>query len=87
MVVQVFRLHDIPLGIVSDRGPQFTSSVWRAFCWTLGASVSLSSGFHPQTDGQTERANQHLKSTAAANQRTWSSHLLWIALSLTTIMI
>ena len=30
-------------------------------CWALGANVSLSSGFHPQTNGQTERANQELE--------------------------
>lgn len=37
----------------SDWVPQFTSKTWRAFC-SLGAKVSLSSGFHPQTNGQTE---------------------------------
>uniref|UniRef100_A0A3P8R7J1 Gypsy retrotransposon integrase-like protein 1 n=1 Tax=Astatotilapia calliptera TaxID=8154 RepID=A0A3P8R7J1_ASTCA len=55
LVTEVFRLHGIPLDIVSDRGPQFTSQVWRTFCSILGAKVSLSSGFHPQSNGQTER--------------------------------
>ena len=32
--------------VVSDRGPQFTSSFWKAFCKLIGASVCLSSGFH-----------------------------------------
>jgi len=50
----VFRLHGIPLNIVSDRGPQFISQVWKSFCHALGATVSLSSSFHPQTNGQTE---------------------------------
>uniref|UniRef100_A0A3Q4HTL8 Integrase catalytic domain-containing protein n=1 Tax=Neolamprologus brichardi TaxID=32507 RepID=A0A3Q4HTL8_NEOBR len=57
----VFRLHGIPRDIVSDRVPQFTSRVWREFCAELGAQVSLSSGFHPQINGQTERANQALE--------------------------
>ena len=43
-----------------DRGSQFILQVWKAFCWALGASVSLLSGYHPQTNGQAERANQDL---------------------------
>lgn len=54
---EVFRLHGIPKNIVSDRGPQFISRFWREFCSLLGITLSLSSGFHPQTDGQMERAN------------------------------
>ncbi|KAL0198667.1 hypothetical protein M9458_007207, partial [Cirrhinus mrigala] len=38
--------------IVSDRGPQFTSRVWRAFCAKLNINVSLTSGYHPQSNGQ-----------------------------------
>ncbi|XP_056132867.1 uncharacterized protein LOC130109929 [Lampris incognitus] len=58
LMSHVFRLHGLPKDILSDRGPQFVSRVWRAFCKGLGASVSLSSGYHPQTNGQTERMNQ-----------------------------
>lgn len=61
MVEHVFRIHGIPLDIVSDRGPQFTSRVWKEFCRALGATASLSSGHHPQSNGQTERANQDLE--------------------------
>ncbi|KAI3356406.1 hypothetical protein L3Q82_017214 [Scortum barcoo] len=43
------------------RGPQFTSIFWREFCVLVGASASLSSGFHPQSNGQTERMNQELE--------------------------
>lgn len=82
VVKEVFRLHGIPLDIVSDRGPQFISQVWKSFCKALGAGVSLSSGFHPQTNGQTERANQDLESAlrcvAVQNPSSWSSHLPWI---------
>ena len=59
MINHVFRLHGIPLDVVSDRGPQFTAR--QAFCKQLGASVSLSSGFHPETNGQTERTNPVLR--------------------------
>ena len=82
LVQHVFRLHGIPLDIVSDRGPQFSSQVWCAFCRALGASASLSVGYHPQTNGQTERANQDLETAlrcvTARHPASWSTHLPWI---------
>uniref|UniRef100_A0A3P9LW77 Gypsy retrotransposon integrase-like protein 1 n=1 Tax=Oryzias latipes TaxID=8090 RepID=A0A3P9LW77_ORYLA len=82
LVDKVFRHHGIPSDIVSDRGPQFISQVWRAFCSALGASVSLSSGYHPQTNGQAERANQELEASlrclAAQNRTEWAEYLIWI---------
>ena len=54
LVQHVFRLHGIPADLISDHGPQFISQVWKAFCGALGASVSLSSGQPPQTNGQVE---------------------------------
>ncbi|KAK3545337.1 hypothetical protein QTP70_004058 [Hemibagrus guttatus] len=56
----VFRYYGLPEDIVSDRGPQFTSRVWRAFFQCLGVTISLSSGYHPQTNGQTERKIQEI---------------------------
>lgn len=56
LINHVFRLHGITLDIVSDRGPQFTSQVWKTFCKALGATPSLTSGYHPQSNGQAERA-------------------------------
>lgn len=55
-----FRLHGIPLKIVLDRGPQFTSQVWKIFT-AVGANISLSSRFHLRTDGLTKRLNQELE--------------------------
>jgi len=82
LVHHVFRLHGIPMDIVSDRGPQFSSQVWRAFCGALGARVSLSSGYHPQSNGQTERANQDLEAAlrcvCARNPSSWSVQLPWV---------
>lgn len=46
LTTHVFRLLGIPEDIVFDRGPQFTSRVWKEFCTTLGAKVCLSSGCH-----------------------------------------
>ena len=82
LVLHLFRLHGIPQDIVSDRGPQFASQVWKAFCRALGASASLSSGYHPQTNGQTERANQDLgaslRCVASRLPASWSTHLPWV---------
>ncbi len=55
MFNHVFRYFGIPEEIVSDRGPQFISRVWKSFFKLLGVTVSLLSGYHPQTNGQTER--------------------------------
>lgn len=63
LVNHVFCHHGIPSDIVSDRGPRFVSQVWKAFCSALGASISLTSGYHPQSNGQAERANQELEAT------------------------
>ncbi len=57
----VFRIHGLPVDVVSDRGPQFVSKFWTEFCQKLGATASLSSGYHLQTNGQAEWANQDLE--------------------------
>ena len=51
----------VPKGIVSDRGPTFISSFWGELCFQLQVQRRLSTAFHPQTDGQTERQNQTLE--------------------------
>ncbi len=58
---RIVRLHGLPEEIVSDRGPQFASKFWRRLFELLGVDIRLSSGFHPETDGQTERTNQTLE--------------------------
>ena len=82
LVKHVFRLHDIPTEVVSDHRPQFISSVWKVFCSSLGAKVSLSSGYHPQTNGQTERLNQELEAAircvTTKDPSTWSQQLPWV---------
>ncbi|KAK3546467.1 hypothetical protein QTP70_026322 [Hemibagrus guttatus] len=78
----VFRYYGLPEDIVSDRGPQFTSRVWRAFFNRLGVTVSLSSGYHPQTNGQTERKIQEvghfLRTFCHSHQESWSQFLGWV---------
>jgi hypothetical protein len=58
---KVFPFHGIPRQIISDRGPQFASKVFKEFCKLLHICSSMSTAYHPQTDGQTERVNQSLE--------------------------
>ena len=51
----------MPENLVSDRGTVFTSEFWSSFCYLLGTRRRLSTAYHPQTDGQTERQNQTLE--------------------------
>lgn len=57
----IFRIHGLPKDIVSDRGPSFQSKFWRKVLELLQIQSKLSSAFHPETDGQTERVNQCLE--------------------------
>ncbi len=70
------------MDVVSDRGPQFISKFWKEFCHLLGATVSLSSGYHPQSNGQTERANQDLERVmrclVSQNPSSWSQQHSWV---------
>jgi hypothetical protein len=54
----LFRHHGIPRAIVSDRGPQFVSLMWKRVCELLRITRRLSTAYHPETDGSTERMNQ-----------------------------
>jgi transposase InsO family protein len=71
----IYPLHGLPKEIISDRGSQFISKFWNAFTNQLGIQVKLSTAFHPQTDGQTERVNQilaqYLRVSINYNQNDW----------------
>jgi hypothetical protein len=67
---EVYRHHGIPSAIVSDRGSAFVGQVWRRICTLLKIEQRLSTGYHPQTDGATERANSTIESIF----RTYVSH-------------
>ena len=51
-ILEIVRLHGVPLSIISDRVTQLTSMFWRTLHVELGTRLDLSTSFHPQTDGQ-----------------------------------
>jgi len=54
----VYRLHGLPLSIVSNQDKVFTSQLWQELIRLTDVTLRMSSAYHPQTDGQTERVNQ-----------------------------
>ncbi|KAJ1584313.1 hypothetical protein NDA12_002209 [Ustilago hordei] len=73
------RLFGYPDHMVSDRGRQFISGAWKAFAEQMGVKHSLSTAYHPQTDGQTERVNQvieqYLRMYCNYEQNDWANLL------------
>jgi hypothetical protein len=72
---EIWRFHGLPTDIVSDRDPRFTSHFWKNFLSLLGIKPRMSTAFHPQTDGQSERLNQtiecYLRSFVNYEQDDW----------------
>jgi transposase InsO family protein len=61
LLKQCFLKQGPPDTLLSDRGSVFTSQFWSDICYHLKVNHRLSTAFHPQTDGQTERMNQELE--------------------------
>lgn len=75
----VFKLHSLPEVIISDRDPIFTSRFWKELFSQIGTELRMSSAYHPETDGQTERVNQcleiYLRCFTHACPSKWSQYL------------
>ena len=54
-VREIVWLHGVPVSIVSDRDPRFIAHFWKSFQKAMGTRLTMSTAFHPQTDGQSER--------------------------------
>ena len=79
MFESVYKHHGLPKTIVSDRDALFTSTFWKHLNTLVGIKLKMSSAYHPQTDGATERANrtitQMLRQCINPNQKDWVSKL------------
>ena len=78
-VKEIWRLHALPESIISDRDTRFTSKFWRSLMQMLDVKLNISTAFHPESDGQTERVNQtleqYLRSYCSYQQDDWVSLL------------
>jgi len=74
----------VPDTITSDRGAQFTSSLWRAICSTLNISHQQTTAYHPQSNGLVERFHRRLKDAlrARAAAPDWPSQVPWVLLGI-----
>nr|GEW46181.1 putative reverse transcriptase domain, ribonuclease H-like domain, aspartic peptidase domain protein [Tanacetum cinerariifolium] len=76
---KVVTRHGIPVSIISDRDPRFASNFWRSLQNALGTRLDMSTAYHPETDGQSERTIQTLEDMLRACAidfgKGWVNHL------------
>ena len=79
MFEQIYKLHGVPKNIISDWDSLFTSVFWKHLHELVGTKLQMSSAYHPQSDGATEKANktltQMLCQCVDAKQKDWVSKL------------
>ncbi|GJZ02786.1 putative reverse transcriptase domain-containing protein [Tanacetum coccineum] len=82
---EVVSRHGVPMSIISDRDSKFTSHFWQSLNDALGTQLDMSTAYHPQTDGQSERTIQTLEDMLRACVmdfgKTWDKHLPLIEFS------
>ncbi|KAA0026008.1 DNA/RNA polymerases superfamily protein [Cucumis melo var. makuwa] len=78
-VDKIMSQHGVPVSIVSDRDPRFTSKFWHSLQKVIGTRLKFSTSFNPQTDGQSERTIQTLEDMLRACvlqlKGSWDTHL------------
>ena len=76
---EIVSRHGIPISIISNRDSHLTSNLWQAVQEALGTRIDLSTAYHPQTDGQSERTIQTLEDLLRACvldfKGNWDQHL------------
>ncbi|GJR92679.1 putative reverse transcriptase domain-containing protein [Tanacetum coccineum] len=84
-VNEIVARHGVPVSIISDRDGRFTSHLWQALQEALGTRLDMSTAYHPQTDGQSERTIQTLEDMLRACVMdfggSWDTHLPLIEFS------
>ncbi|GKC73314.1 putative reverse transcriptase domain-containing protein, partial [Tanacetum coccineum] len=82
---EVVTRHGIPVSIICDRDPRFASNFWRSFQKAMGTRLDMSTAYHPETDGQSERTIQTLEDMLRACVidfgNGWEGHLPLIEFS------
>ncbi|GJW80250.1 putative reverse transcriptase domain-containing protein [Tanacetum coccineum] len=77
---RIVSRHGIPVSIICDHDGRFTSYFWRSFQKALGTDLSMSTAYHPKTDGQSERTIQTLEDMLCSCLidfgKGWVKHLL-----------
>jgi hypothetical protein len=85
---EVVRQHGVPEAILSDRDSKFTSSFWQELWKLMGTKLPMSTAYHPQSDGQTERMNrlmeEILRSYVHDTGDDWDEHLTAAELAVNT---
>ncbi|GJY32628.1 putative reverse transcriptase domain-containing protein [Tanacetum coccineum] len=88
--IEVISKHGVPVSIISDRDGRFTSQFWQSLNKALGNQLDISTAYHSQTNGQSERTIQTLEGVLHACVidfgKGWDRHYLWWSF-LTTIVI
>ena len=82
---EIVRLHGVPVSIVSDRDSRFTGHFWKSFQKAIGTRLTMSTAFHPQTDGQFKRTIQVLEDMLLAcvldHKGSWEEHFSLVEFS------
>nr|GEX54580.1 putative reverse transcriptase domain-containing protein [Tanacetum cinerariifolium] len=82
---EVVSRHGVPVSIISDRDGRFTSHFWKSLNKALGTQLDMSTSYHPQTDGQSERTIQTLEDMLRAHvldfRKGWDRHLSLVEFS------
>ncbi|GJR52426.1 putative reverse transcriptase domain-containing protein [Tanacetum coccineum] len=68
-IKEIVSRHGVPISIISDRDSHFTSRFWQSLQSALGTQLDMSTTYHPETDGQSERTIQTLEDMLRAYKR------------------